>query len=129
MPEDYLDIHDFMDSSKAHIPDVRHRVLFHSSFGCFIVEKFFGTVRKNSEGKEYSTRDVAEDHCIEDLGFIPTVAAYMTNWHIADWMGGPKKVTRRALDFEKNPPTDVVELARDVFFDAARPPPINSLLD
>ena len=75
-PEDYLDIHNFMDSSKAHIPDARHRALFHNSFGCFIVEQVFGITRINSDGNTYSTRDVAEQHIIEDLGTIPTVQAY-----------------------------------------------------
>lgn len=92
--EDYLDIHDFMDSSKAHIPDVRHRALFHSSFGCYIVEQMFGTTRINSAGKEYSTRDIAEQHIIEDLGFIPTVQDYFKNMTLETWMGGPsKKIT------------------------------------
>lgn len=60
-PNDYIDIHHFMDSSKSVIPDVRHRAIFHSAFGCFIVEQMFGKVRTNSQGKEYSPRDVAEE--------------------------------------------------------------------
>lgn len=39
---DYIDIHNFMDSSKSIIPSPIHRCLFHTSFGCFIVEKIFG---------------------------------------------------------------------------------------
>lgn len=39
---DYSEIHNFMDSSKAIIPSPIHRALFHTSFGCFIVEKMFG---------------------------------------------------------------------------------------
>lgn len=88
-PEDYLDIHQFMDSSKAALADVRHRALLHSSFGCFIAEQLFGVIRKNSAGKEYSPRDVAEDHCIEDLGFIPSVEKWLGNMKIEQWMGGP----------------------------------------
>jgi hypothetical protein len=95
VPEDYLEIHDFMDSSKAHIPDVRHRAIFHSSFGCYIVEKVFGVVRINSAGKEYSVRDVAEDHIIEDLGYIPTVQDYFQNMAIQPWMGGKSKKTKK----------------------------------
>lgn len=87
--EDYLDIHDFMDSSKASLADHRHRAIFHSSLGCFIVEKVFGTIRKNSDGKDYSPRDVAEDHCIQDLGFIPSVDKWLRNMRIEPWMGGP----------------------------------------
>lgn len=42
-PEDYLDIHNFMDSTKALLPDVRHRAMLHNSYGCFIAEMVFGT--------------------------------------------------------------------------------------
>ena len=87
--EDYLDIHQFMDSSKSAMADVRHRCLLHSSFGCFVVEQVFGVVRVNSAGKQYSPRDVAEDHCIEDLGFIPSVERWLGNMSIQQWMGGP----------------------------------------
>ena len=89
--EDYLDIHDFIDSSKACLPDVRHRALLHNSFGCFMVEKIYGHVRVNSDGKEYSPRDVAEEHIKEDLGFIPTVEQYLKNMSMEPWMSGTRK--------------------------------------
>lgn len=41
-PEDYLPIHDLMDSSKAVFPDNRHRALTHNSWFFFIVERIFG---------------------------------------------------------------------------------------
>lgn len=41
-PEDYLEIHELMDSSKAFCADNRHRVLFHSTAGAFYVQKMFG---------------------------------------------------------------------------------------
>lgn len=40
--EDYLPIHDLMDSSKAAFPDNRHRALTHNSWFIFVVEKVFG---------------------------------------------------------------------------------------
>ena len=40
-PEDYIDIHNFLDSSKAHHADMRHRALLHSSFGIFLTEQVF----------------------------------------------------------------------------------------
>lgn len=88
VPEDYIDIHQFMDSSKAALPDVRHRAVLHSAFGCFIVEQMFGKSKVNSDGKEFSPRDVAEDHIIEDLGFIPTLEHWLGNMKIQEWMGG-----------------------------------------
>lgn len=90
-PSDYADIDDFIDSSKKCMPDIRHRALLHSSFGCYMVEERFGRTRINSDGKEYSPRDVAEDHIIQDLGFIPTVEKYLNNMSIEPWMSGTHK--------------------------------------
>ena len=90
-PEDYLDIHDFMDSTKAAEPSVRHRAIFHNAFGCFIVQRVFGTFRLNSDDKEYSPRDVAEQHIIEDLGTIPTLSDWLRTMPIEEWMGKPQK--------------------------------------
>jgi len=98
-PEDYLDIHNFIDSSKACMPDVRHRALLHSSFGCFIVEQMFGVTRINSDGKEYSPRDVAEEHIQEDLGFIPTVEKYLNNMAVQPWMSGTVKTSKGKKGF------------------------------
>lgn len=80
--EDYLPIHQLMDSSKEHIADGRHRALMHNTWGCFMIERVFGVVAKNSDGVEYSPRDVAEMHCIEDLGTIPTVADWLSKMPI-----------------------------------------------
>lgn len=88
--EDYIEIHQFMDSSKACLADVRHRAILHSSFGCFIAEKVFGTVLVNSDGKEFSPRDVAEQHVLEDLGTIPTVEKWLSSIPIESWMGPPR---------------------------------------
>lgn len=60
-PEDYADIDDFIDSSKAAFADVRHRAILHSAFGCFIVEKVFGRTRVNSDDKIWAA---------ESLGYV-----------------------------------------------------------
>lgn len=39
---DYLPIHNMADSTKSVVADARHRVIFHSAFGCFLLEKMFG---------------------------------------------------------------------------------------
>jgi len=91
--EDYLSIHDFLDSSKAHVADMRHRAILHSSFGCFIAERIFGTYIINSEGNKVQVRDIAEDHIIEDMGRIPTVQDYLEGMPFYNWLGGPKKTT------------------------------------
>lgn len=96
--EDYQDIHDFLDSSKAALPDIRHRAILHSSFGCYIVERIFGATRTNSQGKMYSPRDVAEDHIIQDLGFIPTLDKWFSKMPIEPWMSGTVK--RQLMSFK-----------------------------
>lgn len=93
--EDYLHIHDFMDSTKSAMSDVRHRAILHNSFGIFLAEKAFGVYFKNSDGKDVSVRDIAEDHVIEDLGFIPTMEHYLKNMQIQPWMSGTMRNRRK----------------------------------
>lgn len=92
-PEDYLEIHNFMDSSKAHIADGRHRAILHSSFGIFITERVFGVVIENSDGRKVSVRDIGEQHVLEDLGTIPTVADWLKDLPIKSWMGNKNPKT------------------------------------
>lgn len=89
--EDYLPIHNFIDSTKSCMPDIRHRALLHSSFGCYLVEQVYGVYFVNSDGKKVSTRDIAEEHIIQDLGFIPTVEKYLNNMEIQPWMSGTER--------------------------------------
>lgn len=98
--EDYLPIHNFIDSSKSCVPDVRHRAILHSSFGCFLAEQAIGTYIINSEGKQVSVRDIAEDHVQEDLGFIPTMEKWISKIPLESWMGGgfKKEKFRQRID-------------------------------
>ena len=90
-PHDYLPIHDFIDSSKAHVPDMRHRAILHSSFGIFIVERVFGTTLTLQSGRVVQVRDVAEQHVLDDMGRIPTVQDYLTDMPFYPWLGGPTR--------------------------------------
>lgn len=98
-PEDYLPIHDWFDQSKAHFPDMRHRVLLHSSFGIYLCEQVFGTHIINSDGSIIQVRDVGEQHVIDDMGYIPTVADYLNEMPMYSWLGGRKKKSR-IIDFD-----------------------------
>lgn len=89
--DEYLDIHEFIDSSKAHVPDMRHRAILHSSFGIYITQQVFGVYMVNSLGREVAVRDIAEEHIIQDMGTIPTVQDYLDGMPIYDWLGGPKR--------------------------------------
>lgn len=95
--EDYIDLHNFFDQTKAHIPDMRHRAILHNAFGIFLCEQQFGAVRTNSAGREYSVRDIGEDHVLEDLGTIPTiheVISCISTEHL-QWLGGLPKSTKQ----------------------------------
>ena len=102
--EDYMPIHDFLDSSKAHFPDMRHRALLHSSFGIYIAERVFGTnitlkqytTREGNHNITYmdrkvSVRDIAEAHVLQDMGTIPTVQDYLEGMPMYNWLGGKKR--------------------------------------
>lgn len=96
--EDYIDIHNFMDSSKSACASMHHRAVFHSSFGIFIIEKIYGVTIKNSNGMLVSVRDIAEDHVIEDLGFIPSLDKWLGTMESQDWMfGGHRKQINNKL--------------------------------
>lgn len=90
-PEDYQEVHDFLDSPKSAHPDMRHRAILHNSFGCFIAERVFGINLVNSDGKLVSVRDVCEQHIIDDMGTIPTVSDYLNDMPFYPWLGGKKK--------------------------------------
>ena len=90
-PEDYQAIHDQIDVSKSAHASVKHRVVFHSAFGIYIVERIFGALITNSDGARVSVRDVAEDHVLEDLGTIPSLDDWLDNMTLQAWMGGPSR--------------------------------------
>jgi|TARA_R110000824_G_scaffold94134_1_gene227380 hypothetical protein len=85
--EDYLPIHNFLDSSKAHIGDIRHRALLHNTWGVFLCEKLFGISICNSNGRDVPVRTIAEKHVVEDCGFIPSVSDWLKHLQIPEaWM-------------------------------------------
>ena len=96
--EDYMPIHNFFDTTKSCLADVRHRAILHSSYGIFIVERVFGDYIVNSEGRRVSVRDVAEDHVIQDMGDIPSMEKWLKNLPMEDWMFGPGKIKTRKIE-------------------------------
>jgi hypothetical protein len=114
-PEDYFCVHDLMDSSKAALPDNRHRALTHQSW--FIKEilekihmpehKWFGPILINSAGREISVRDLGEQHILEDFGmkFIPTAQDYLQDVPIRHWhnngAGGDVPPSHRKIDEQR----------------------------
>lgn len=96
-PEDYLCIHNWMDETKEHYADFRHRALRHHSLGIFEAEQKFGITILNSDGKHIPTRIVAEQHVKEDCGFIPTVQDWLRHIKAERWMGVPPVKLEREL--------------------------------
>jgi hypothetical protein len=95
--DDYIPIHDFLDSSKAAYADFRHRAVLHHSFGIFICEKVFGHTITNSDGKTVPVRVIAEQHVKEDCnGMIPTVSDWMHSIQAQSWMN-PSYDSQRKL--------------------------------
>lgn len=141
IPEDYIPIHEFIDSSKQTIADHRHRAILHSAFGIFLTEKVFGPAIKNAEGTMVPTRLIAEEHVQADMGFIPSVEHWLAELPIRPWMGGTAKKRRLMpgdtpppepldtndgapavtyLKLLKNPPVDNTPYVRTLTFDQAR---------
>lgn len=101
-PEDYYEIHDFMDCSKGAFPTNAHRALTHN--GWFIKEVLERVKFTNSEppignrfpnikistGKSVSVRDIGEQHIMDDFHnkFIPSAQDYLEHINFQDWMGG-----------------------------------------
>ena len=94
--DDYLKIHEFIDISKAAMPDMRHRAVLHHAMGCYVVQETFGIYFENSEGRTIATRDIAEEHIVQDLGWIPTVQDYLQHMPMDDvaWVGGMRRKMR-----------------------------------
>ena len=122
--EDYIEIHEFMDSSKAVIADNRHRALTHNSwFIGTVLPKVFGeTFERKSDNIRISTRDIGEQHVLEDFNmkFIPTPQDYLQSIPYEDWMQngikGHPPSHQGIVETVKNKRMKVVS-ARDMLFD------------
>lgn len=119
-PDDYIDIHDWFDSTKAAMADVRHRAVLHNAFGIYLAEQVFGHFITNSAGKEVSVRDVGEQHVLEDLGRIPSIQDWLVGLEIQGWMGPERDrrktttITSGTAEVKRDPEDDVADGSRPV---------------
>jgi hypothetical protein len=88
-PELYLPVHEFIDSSKQIVGDVRHRSMYHHTQGIWLCQEIFGRTLQLEAGKKIPVRLVAELHVEEDLGWIPSPKDYIDGMELKQWMGGP----------------------------------------
>ena len=89
VPEDYLKFHEWLDESRNHLSDVRHRALRHHSQGIELLQDRFGRYFTNSSGKIIPVQHIGEQHVIEDLGIIPSFADWMRLMPLQRWMSQP----------------------------------------
>jgi hypothetical protein len=87
-PDEYQKLHEWLDGSKAHMADFRHRALRHHSEGIFMLEDIFGTTITISTGRVVPVRFIGEQHVLEDLGRIPTVSDWLGKIQPESWMLG-----------------------------------------
>lgn len=97
-PDDYIAVHERIDSTKSAHAEVTHRCVFHSAFGIYIIEEIFGRFVTNSDGKQVFVRDIAEQHVLEDLGFIPSLSDWLKEMPAQPWMAGQRKLNVKIVD-------------------------------
>jgi len=113
--EDYLPIHELIDSPKATMNNNASRALTHNTwFAYTIIPQIFGYNITNSSGKSVDTIDIAMLHILEDfrMKFVPTPQDYLKHLDLSacPWIHNGVKV----ID---NP--DSVEIA-DLFLEKLR---------
>ena len=102
-PQDYVAVHQWFDESKAHHGDFRHRALRHHTEGAFECERVFGVTLTNADGKQIPTRWIAEQHIVEDLGFLPSLSQWLSAIVAEPWMMRSRPLSRM-LDREEARP-------------------------
>lgn len=79
---DYIEIHDFIDTTKSLCPDMRHRIL-HTIWGInSVIVPIFGHTIINSDGKNVNVKDMCErDHLLVDYHnkFIPSLSDFVNS--------------------------------------------------
>ncbi len=107
-PQDYMQIHDWFDETKAFTGDWTHRALRHHSAGIQWACEKFGPVIETTQPpgvfKFIPTKLVAERHVEEDCGFLPTPQDWLNilKKNPADWM----------LRVGKNSKTTTMEISK-----------------
>lgn len=70
---DYIELHNFLDSSKTACAHFKHRFLLHHTEGIEFAVRLFGDELTNSDGQTNSIRQILTEHLIEDVGKIVSV--------------------------------------------------------
>jgi hypothetical protein len=92
--EDYLAIHELIDSPKMTMNNNSARLLTHNTwFAYFMIPKVFGYNIVNSDGKSVDCVDIAMLHIAEDfrMKFVPTPQDYLKHLQVQAWMNNGVK--------------------------------------
>ena len=92
--EDYVEIHRWFDESKTTHGDYRHRALRHHTVGVTECVNKFGDKMTNSDGRTVSVRWIAEQHVIEDHGYIPSFSDWCKAIQPARWMQNARPLSK-----------------------------------
>lgn len=93
--EDYLPIHELIDSPKATMNNNSSRALTHNTwFAYTIIPKIFGYNIINSDGRSVDSVDIAMLHIAEDfrMKFVPTPQDYLKHMEVQAWFCNGVKV-------------------------------------
>ena len=92
--EDYLPLHELIDSPKATMNNNSVRVLTHNTWFTYqIMPKIFGYNIINSDGKSVDVVDISMLHIAEDfrMKFVPTPQDYLQHLQVQAWFNNGVK--------------------------------------
>jgi hypothetical protein len=92
--EDYIKIHELLDSPKATMNNNTSRMLTHNTwFAYTIIPQIFGYNIINSNGRSVDSVDIAMLHIAEDfrMKFVPTPQDYLKHLQLQGWMNNGVK--------------------------------------
>jgi hypothetical protein len=91
--EDYMPLHQLLDSPKCTMNNNTSRFLTHNTWFAYeIIPKIFGYNIINSDGKSVDTVDIAMLHILEDYKkFVPTPQDFLKHMEVQGWMNNGVK--------------------------------------
>jgi hypothetical protein len=87
--EDYLPLHQFLDSPKATMNNNTSRMLTHNTWFIYeVMPRVFGYNIVNSDGRSVDVVDIAMLHVAEDyrFKFVPTPQDFLKHMQLQPWM-------------------------------------------
>jgi hypothetical protein len=82
---DYLDIHSWLDATKALYANFRHRALRHHQEGALACEELFGKEIINSDRERVSVRQIALQHIEEDCEKVVSLSDWLITMKCPRW--------------------------------------------